>query len=272
MLLKNLTHKINRLILNISWTSVFKTMVNLILPVGCAGCDLPDCVLCDDCASMFKEWHKDPLISVMCGNIYSCSTYVGFVRKSLLCWKDHSNQLLDKPFSYLVSQLMIKVISDYENSRNSYENSYESNCENNCENTDENIIENLIIVPIPSSSKSQRKRGRKHMDPIAKYVSKNLKEYGINARVVKAIKMGKIKVKSVQVKGSRGRSLRTTKGFLVDTRIVPKGCKVILLDDIITTGSTMKNCVEALKDCGITVFACFAIAGVWSKESVLYRL
>lgn len=116
MLLKNLTHKINGLILNISWKSVFKTMVNLIFPVGCAGCDLPDCVLCDDCTSMFKEWHKDPLISVMCGNIYSCSTYVGFVRKSLLCWKDHSNQLLDKPFSYLVYQLIIKVISDYENS------------------------------------------------------------------------------------------------------------------------------------------------------------
>lgn len=244
MLYKNLSaNKQNRLIFNVSWLDVFKTILNLAFPICCAGCSMADCVLCSECKAKFSEWHMDPFSGVFCKNIYSCATYGWSVRRCILQWKDHGNQLLDKPFSSLLFRLIISVVGS---------------------------SSKVAIIPVPSSFASKRRRGRSQMDSIAKNVVKSLKEHGIDATFVKAIKMTSIKVKSVQARGSRGRSLRTSKGLSVNVKGIKSGCKVIIIDDIITTGSTLKNCVKELNKSGIPVFACFALAGVWSKESVLY--
>lgn len=244
MIYKNLNKsKQNRLIFNVSWVSLFKTILNFIFPISCAGCSMADCVLCNECKSKFSKWHRDPFSGVFCKNIYSCATYGWAVRRCILQWKDHGNQLLDKPFSNLLFSLIISVVG-----RSS----------------------KVAIIPVPSSFASKRKRGRSHMEPIAKNVVKSLKKQGVDATFVKAIKMINVRGKSVQARGSRQRSLRTSKGLSVNVKGIKSGYKVIIIDDIITTGSTLKNCVKELNKSGVAVFACFALAGVWSKESVLY--
>ena len=243
MIYKNLNKsKQNRLIFNVSWTKVFKTIFNFVFPISCAGCSIADCVLCNDCKSKFSKWHKDPFSALVCKNVYSCSSYGGTVRRCILQWKDHGNQLLDKPFSILLFRLIISVIGK---------------------------SGRVAVVPVPSSFASKRKRGRSHMELIAKNVVKSLKDQGIDATFVKAIKMTNVKGKSVQARGSKQRSLRTSKNLIADVSGIKSTCKVIIIDDIITTGSTLKNCVNALNNCGVEVFACFTLAGVWSKESVL---
>lgn len=113
---------------------------------------------------------------------------------------------------------------------------------------------------MPSSKKSSRKRGRKHVLPLAKAIASNLKNNKINARVCCAIQMRKnVSNKSVQTYGIKGRAERTTHAFNV-TKSLVKGKKVIIVDDIVTSGSTMTNCAISLRKSGAEVLTGFALA------------
>lgn len=113
---------------------------------------------------------------------------------------------------------------------------------------------------MPSSKKSSRKRGRKHVLPLAKAIESNLNNNKINARVCCAIQMRKnVSNKSVQTSGIKGRAERTTHAFNV-TKSLVKGKKVIIVDDIVTSGSTMTNCAISLRKSGAEVLTGFALA------------
>lgn len=57
------------------WKDIAFAIWNLLFPRGCAGCDAPDCVLCEECCNALKCWKQASFSSVTCGYRYMRAEY-----------------------------------------------------------------------------------------------------------------------------------------------------------------------------------------------------
>lgn len=243
-----------------SWKELWKSITKLLLPRGCAGCNKPDEILCDTCKNSLSNIYSKDFPGSEYGKLYACGLYENNVRKAILLWKDHNDVECDTPFSNLISSLALNVISNSGLKIANTSSSTHSNTITRSRRSSSKHSDEILIIPMPSSKKSSRKRGRKHVLPLAKAIASNLKNNKINARVCCAIQMRKnVSNKSVQTSGIKGRAERTTHAFNV-TKSLVKGKKVIIVDDIVTSGSTMTNCAISLRKSGAEVLTGFALA------------
>lgn len=111
------------------------------------------------------------------------------------------------------------------------------------------------IVPVPLHSKRLKKRKYNQAELIAKEFAK-LTGYSINTELVK-----RTKDTLPQYKLSRIQRLDNLKdAFVVDKAQYHTGKKLLLLDDISTTGSTFETMVNSLRYSGINNIVCLAVA------------
>lgn len=243
-----------------SWKELWKSITKILLPRGCAGCNKPDEILCDTCKNSLSNIYSKDFPGSEYGKLYACGLYENNVRKAILLWKDHNDVECDTPFSNLISSLALNVISNSKLKIANTSSSTHSNTITHSRRSSNKHSAEILIIPMPSSKKSSRKRGRKHVLPLAKAIASNLKNNKINARVCCAIQMRKnVSNKSVQTSGIKGRAERTTHAFNV-TKSLVKGKKVIIVDDIVTSGSTMTNCAISLRKSGAEVLTGFTLA------------
>ncbi|WP_055427049.1 ComF family protein [Bifidobacterium aesculapii] len=210
-------------------------MTNLILPRGCAGCDAPDEVLCPSCAALFAcvvpfTPPADGIAS------YACSVYKGATRRVILAWKDHADAECDRALSGAMRVLASQVTRTVTGGAM------------------------MVVVPAPSSARSARRRGRRHLMPVARSLAAWYRSMGVRARAVDALSVHAAG-KAVETMGRAGRVARVT-GSHINVRDAAsvRGCDVILIDDIVTTGATMRACVTSLEAAGGRVAACLALA------------
>lgn len=217
---------------------------DLLLPRGCAGCDAPDEVLCDACAANFEQ--SIIRSHAHTGSTYpsfACSEYRGESRRAILRWKDHGDEELTTPFCRLMSKRVRRddsmgLLRVYVGSRSP-----------------------ILVVPAPSTMQSMRRRGRCHMMPLAKAVADELQAWGMPATAVQLLSVAGGTNKAVQQSRAIQRSQRL-QGRLHVKQQLPYGTHAILVDDIVTTGSTLTSCGRALSDAGITPIAAYALASV----------
>ena len=121
-----------------------------------------------------------------------------------------------------------------------------------------NNFHNPLLVPIPASKSGIRERGFNQCELIARGLAKldDEKNFKLEINVLKKIKetphQSKLK--------NRAERLRNLKDcFWADSKIV-KGRCVIMIDDVITTGTTMSEASKALKKAGAKKVIGFSIA------------
>ena len=107
------------------------------------------------------------------------------------------------------------------------------------------LLHSDIIISVPSSRKRQKSRGFDHVLPIAKYISaKTSIPYIKNA-------VAKIRETPPQSKLSFNERKLSVKGaYLVAKPSKVCGKTIILIDDILTTGSTVSEIAKILKRAG----------------------
>ena len=101
---------------------------------------------------------------------------------------------------------------------------------------------NTVIVPVPTVSSHIRERGYDHMLLIAKYVAK---KRGLEC---KQLLLRKTNTKQRQT-GAKKRLEQARQAFVAKTNI-DQEVPYLLLDDVITTGATIKYASQALLDFG----------------------
>lgn len=226
-------------------SNVWRTMLGLVLPRGCASCDKPDEVLCDDCAGLLREYHTRSLPRSLLGATFACGTYQGGLRRAMLNWKDHGDEECDQMFlgaySDLIDRARMMPIFHKLNAQ-------------------------LLIIPAPSSPSSMRKRGRRHLWPIAKGLERILRQRGIDARASNALTISRVHNKSVQTSTAGERAARLTEHSIRAKRRNIQGKYILLVDDIVTTGTTMRRCAQAVRQADGIVVAGLALV-VTPKES-----
>ncbi|WP_328604123.1 ComF family protein [Amycolatopsis sp. NBC_00345] len=112
----------------------------------------------------------------------------------------------------------------------------------------------LCLVPAPSRRSASRVRGGPHMLRIAEAAARQMAAVGAEVFVAPALELKGARDAVGLGRAERVANLAGRLRFVPDGR-PPPGCRVVVLDDIVTTGATAAACVAALKSSGVAVAA-----------------
>ena len=117
-----------------------------------------------------------------------------------------------------------------------------------------------VITYVPMTEKAKRKRGYNQSEMLAKELSKR-----VNVQVVDCLV--KIKETKRQAKLNKAQRMKNLQGAfkVVDKKLV-KGKRVLLVDDVLTTGTTVNAVSEKLLKAGATCVDVLTVASVTNKE------
>lgn len=190
--------------------NLFEPLLDFLLPTECAECERPPSVYCEKCLTR----HQGRLRAVARGAIhgYSLTTLDDSLGKALSAFKE-KNQ-------FAVARSLVDALlpSDFE-------------------------LECDVVVAIPSRASSFAKRGFVPAELVAKHVARRL---GF-AHLPRAVRLQR----SVEDQASLSQERRATNlvGSMQASRAL-RGMRVLLVDDIVTTGATLIEGNRALVEVG----------------------
>jgi predicted amidophosphoribosyltransferase len=214
-----------------------RSLLDAVLPRGCAGCERPDAVLCPECRKLLSRPCRCELRGSSTGFSYACGAYSDALRQAILAWKDHGDEECTGPFAQALAGLALLIGVRQAAGGGA-----------------------VLVVPVPSSPRSVFQRGRWHMLQLVKRMSRLLRGYDIDSSAAPVLTMRGVKGKSVEMRGLSQRAGRVGGHMALRRGSDIAGALVILVDDIVTTGSTMRQCVGALRAGGATVLTALALA------------
>ncbi len=221
----------------------FKNIMDIVLPHGCIGCgkEIVSYGLCEDCK---KDVHyiKSPMCT-KCGKPFHARS--GISHLCMDCIKNKNEFILSRSvfeYSGLIAELIIRFkFKDNVNLTSMFV--YEMERLYNKDFKQSGIE---ALIPVPLFIKRLKQRTYNQSQLLTQELSKRIGiPYRINV-------LEKIKNTPPQ-SGLKGlERIDNVKGaYKIKDTANLKGKNVLLIDDVITTGSTIRACVSALKRSGI---------------------
>ncbi|HBB56464.1 TPA: hypothetical protein DEW47_01910 [Patescibacteria group bacterium] len=192
----------------------FRALLEFIFPQKCAGCGIEKVALCLACLKSIEM----PDVAEANG-IYAASNYRDrTVKNAIRLLKYKKGRCLVKPLAELIKERCLpKIMETYPDLN----------------------AENFITIPIPLSAGKLRERGFNQAAEMAK-----LLPLPTNNKILFKIKETP---SQVSVK-DRNKRLKNIEGsFMVKNVDALKGKNIIIIDDVLTTGATIKEAKKALK-------------------------
>ncbi|HVX58724.1 MAG TPA: phosphoribosyltransferase family protein [Candidatus Saccharimonadales bacterium] len=216
--------------------SVLEKMIGWLAPPFCISCGLEGSALCDGCRSSEILFFGE--------RCYSCGTLSPRSRTCSSCrsgsprfaWvaTDYDNlpsELLKKyKFAHMraaampIAALMVEALLDYNGRTELYKANY-------------------LVVPVPTAGPRLRERGFDHAELLASHIAAqlNLKSRKILQRRGHARQVGA--KREVRMKQQAGL-------YYVPNPTTIHGRNVLLVDDVVTTGATLRAATKALRGAG----------------------
>ena len=187
-------------------------LLNLLFPVSCLECKKPGKYICDTCLSKVRVINRfDPL-----SNTFSIFNYEGIIRKAIVKIKYN--------FAYDIAQELANAVVKNMNLD----------------------LKNVILVPIPLHKSRKNWRGFNQSEILGKLIAKNLSWEFNKDLLIRPIE-GKNQVglpQSDRVRNIRGK-------FAVNNeKALNFNHQFVIFDDVVTTGSTLKEAIKVLKKAG----------------------
>lgn len=233
------------------WKKIIDFILDALFPKFCLNCGKEGNYLCEDCFSLIDIFDRQycPFCSSAGGTravidgktCQSCRRTKNLT--GLFCAVRYDNPLvknLIEKFKYepyakeLYFELSSLIIAHLVNLNNSSLKIFD-----NFKNGE------YILTPIPLYIKKLKRRGFNQSEEIAKYISEFLE--------IPFVRNGLIKTKATpaQVELKKLERQENMKGvFQCPNREAISGKKVLLVDDVFTTGTTMEECALTLKRAG----------------------
>ena len=212
--------------------------VDLVLGGRCAGCMRPGVTLCGGCRRLlteltpFRTW-PDPSPPGLAPPT-AAAPYAGELRNLILAHKEHARYALARPLGELLANV-VRAALDQRRA--------------------------AWICPVPSPRATVRRRGHDPLGRITKAAVRSLRRQGIDARTAAALRVvGRpddqaglsAERRTANLDGAFGLRSRWAE-TLIDQ-------PVVLVDDVITTGSTLSEACRALESAEIQVLGCAVLA------------
>lgn len=122
-----------------------------------------------------------------------------------------------------------------------------------------NFFENAVLIPVPLHKSRLRKRGFNQSELIARKLGE---KFGIKT-VCDLILRSKMTEVQAEIKDFEKRKENVSFAFVINTKkdlSAYKNSKIILVDDVITSGSTLEACASILSQAGFRKIYALAIA------------
>lgn len=211
--------------------NIWKHAMDAFFPIECAGCAREGDWLCDACIG--KIVFNNDFVCPLCGHFsfqgntcFSClkhsrldgawilGKYNDIMRTCIKCLKYYGIQ----DISNVLGNLMVKYLDGH-----SIKNNFD------------------VIIPVPLHKRKELLRGYNQSFLLAKYISEY---YAITLDDVSLIRK---KYTQSQTKKGREKRLADLKNvFYVKNPSAISGKRILLIDDVLTTGATLSECARAL--------------------------
>ena len=201
--------------------------LSIIAPHHCCGCDKIGNLLCDNCKYNIVSEQK--MVCIVCGRptgrTWLCNTCrTPYQRVWVVGEREGVLQRLVGLYKFSRSRAAYKVIGDLLLA------------------VLPELPDNTVIVPVPTVSGHIRERGYDHMLLIAKYVVK--KRNLICQQLVGRKTATKQRQSTAIQRAKQAKSAFEVRGEVYDDKIY------LIIDDVVTTGATIKYAAKALRDAG----------------------
>jgi predicted amidophosphoribosyltransferase len=210
---------------------LLRDLLDLVLPATCAGCDEPAtgplCAPCRAALAAVRPGRTRPVPEPEgLPPVFALAAYAGSVRRMLIQYKERNRHELAPVLGGLLGHVVAAAVPPGAGP--------------------------LTLVPVPATSAAARRRFGDHIDRIASHAVAVLRRDGIDAGVAGLLRALPKREDSVELSAAE-RAVSARAAFAVrDRRPAVRG-RVILVDDIITTGSTLAASAARLAAAGVRV-------------------
>lgn len=206
------------------------TVMDLLLPAACAGCRAPGAACCPECRRMFGAPRR--VGRPMPVPVFALAPYRGPARQVVLAYKERGRRDLAPALGRILAA-GIAALPDH--------------------------LAAPVLVPAPSRRAASRVRGGSHVSAVAQRAADTLGSAAKNVQVARALQVDSGVADAVGLDAA-ARQANLAGHIRVKPSAMPApGAQVVLVDDVVTTGATIKACVKALTSQNVRVVAAVAL-------------
>lgn len=223
--------------------TVLLDTLSLLSPIACPGCGEPDVSLCEGCRELFTRAPAEVTLAIRRELFHvpvrACADYSGRARAVILGFKDHGHTRLAPVLAQALT-LSLEPLMDQ--------------------------FPGATVVPVPSSWQGALRRGVEPTHLLARAIEKLRPSWRVE-RILRRPFSARALL-SPPSKGLTRRDRLARKVPVMLARAL-EGQRFVLLDDVITTGSTMESCARLVRQAGGEVVGAVALAGRVSGERAI---
>ncbi|XVQ87536.1 ComF family protein [Microbispora siamensis] len=230
-------------------------LLDLILPPRCAGCGAPGAPACPSCtAELLREPAPRPPDPPPPGlpDCWSATAYDGAARRMILACKERGRTALVPVLAASVSACVTAWAAGGGAHRE------------------------VWLVPVPSARAASRRRGHEPVRAVAAAAARELCRRGRPAALAPLLRQGR-RVADQAGLGSAERAVNLSGAFeavpgplarLRPSGRAPEAVAVVLVDDVVTTGTTLAEAARALRAAGAEPSAAVTIAATRRRRPI----
>jgi len=224
--------------------------LDLVLGSRCSACGAPGRALCAGCAvllpvSAAPSWPTPTPAGLVAP--WSAGEYAEPLRSLVVDHKDHGRLALARPLGRLLAVAAEAAWSARHGTAEQH----------------------VRLVPVPSHPSVVRRRGQDPLLRIAREAAAHLRRRGACASVLPALS---VVVRPGDQAGltAAERAVNVAGRFRARPHLAVDGPPVLLVDDVITTGATLREAQRALEVVGLAPFAAATVAATRLKRTPCY--
>lgn len=217
-------------------------MMDFLFPKQCIWCDKYANYLCSYCRQNHLQFDLDKICHVCRREITQPSKYVhDSCRESTNIDRVEFVVRFNKLAQKIVSSIKYECYFDYTHLLTSL----------TLEKLDRKFFLNAVLVPVPLHSSKKKLRGFNQAELFARYLAKRLGKFGVVMPVINLLNRKTRTITQVGMDRTQ-RILNLKNVFEISSNVSrPKAdTRIILVDDVYTTGTTLEECAKVLRENG----------------------
>ncbi|WP_131732386.1 ComF family protein [Actinomadura formosensis] len=219
---------------------LFDDLIELLLPQRCAGCGREPVLLCDTCARPLRAAAR-PARPAPSGlpPPWTVAAYEGALRVILAAYKERGRTALAVPLGEAMATAIRAALAAVPDPPAGASSG------------------GAVIVWVPSGRRAVRRRGHDPLRGVVAAAVRRLRADGVAVSAVDALRQrGRVADQAGLTAVQRAANLRGA----VEARAGVAGLRVVLVDDVVTTGASLAEAVRALRTAGAEVTGTATVA------------